>query len=132
MTFANNNLKELLKTFELINWTYKKPQKDKIEISEGHSLNNINNNITNNALLKGFSETKNEEIEYFDLVQNASKKKEDLREKIFGTYHNIEITNVIENLLIIQRSFSPYSLIKYNLLNVLAITRMIKSKIIGL
>ena len=131
MTFANNNLKELLKTFELIKWTYKKPLKDMIDISEENSLKNINNNISNNTLLKGFLEKKNEEKEELYLIQNKSNKYEDLKEKIFGTYHIIEIENVIENLLIIQRSFSPYALIKYSLLNVLEVTRMIKSKIIS-
>jgi hypothetical protein len=43
----------------------------------------------------------------------------------------LEISNVIEDNFIFQRYFSSYTLIKYSLLNVLAMTREIESKIIN-
>ena len=136
ITFINNNLKELLKTFELVNYG-----DDEKEISEEVSSLNINNIISNNAYLEGNSKKKNsledtaktkgEEIDYFYLIQNKSNKDKNLEEKIFGTYDMIEITDIIEDHFIIQRSFSSLTLIKYSLLNVLAITRLINSKIIN-
>ena len=46
--------------------------------------------------------------------------------KLFGTYEFMEITDVIERHFILERCFSSYGLIKFSLLNVLAVTRELK------
>ena len=48
--------------------------------------------------------------------------------KIFGSYEFVEITDVIERHFILERCFSSYGLIKFSLLNVLAITRAIEGQ----
>ena len=48
--------------------------------------------------------------------------------KIFGSYKFVEITDIIERDFIIKRCFSSYSLIKFSLLNTIAITRGFESQ----
>ena len=141
ITFTNNNLEDLLKVFELKEYEYKKSDEDEKNISKGASSLNINNNISNNIILKKDSnikksledsiENKNDVIDYFYLLQNKSKKDKNLKEKLFHTYDMIEIPNIIEKNFIMEKSFSCYELIEYSLLNVIAITRLIESKIIN-
>ena len=109
ITFINNNLKEILKTFELIKCEYNKTEEDN-EIKNKEELSSINNN---------YNLQKNKYL-LFDRA---------LKEKLFGTYDITEIIDIIEHNLIYKRLFSPYKLIKYSLLNVLAITRLLKSGI---
>jgi hypothetical protein len=54
-----------------------------------------------------------------------------LKEQFFDTYDDIKISDVIEHYFITEKCFSSYTLIKYSLLNVLAVTRLIESKIIN-
>ena len=60
----------------------------------------------------------------YDLLydKNIDKIEKDL--KIFGTYEWIEIADIIEKYLVLNRYFSSYSLIKFSLLNILALTRL--------
>jgi hypothetical protein len=53
--------------------------------------------------------------------KNMNKIERDLR--IFGSYEFVDITDVIEKHFILERCFSSYGLIKFSLLNILAITR---------
>ena len=108
ITFTNNNLKELLKIFELVKFDNKNLKKDEKETSQI----NINFCISNNAYLIGKSkfinsladsEKKNEEIDYFYLLQNKHNNDKSLKEKVFSTYNILEISEVIEKNLILQR-----------------------------
>jgi len=146
ITFINNNLNELLETFKLIKCEYSNLKKDSKNLnddklnSEKLSQNNTNNTENNSKLkeedskknnsLKKSEVIKNKEINYLNLYQNRFNIDLDLKEKLFGIYNSLEIPNVIEDNLILQRYFSCYTLIKYSLLNILAMTREIESKII--
>ena len=132
ITFLNNNLKELLKTFELIKCEYETTEKDEIKNTKELSSININYNLSiNKNLWLDSAEIKNEKKENFYLIQNKLNKDRSLKEKLFGTYDTTEITDTIKNNLIFERFFSPYTLIKFSLLNILAITRIFKSDIIN-
>ena len=116
ITFANNHLEELLKTFILIKC----------------KNYNINEGDTNKDNLKDdHKEIKNEIIDYFYWFKNKSNKDITFKEKYFGIYDIREISNIVEDNFIMQKSFSSYALIKYSLLNILAVTRLIESKIIN-
>jgi len=105
ITYLNNNLKELLKTFELIKWDYNKKE-------------------------KGENKNKEELSYYLDFQLNRySLFDQSLKTKLFGNYDIVEISDIIEHNLIYKRLFSPYKLIKYSLLNIIAITRLFKSGI---
>ena len=124
ITYINNNLKEFLKIFNLIKCEYKKIEKSEI--------NDINNNLSKNKnLLLDSKEIKNENLDHFYLIQNKLNKDRALKEKLFGTYDIIEILDIIEHNFIYKRFFSSFTLIKYSLLNILAITRAFKSDIVN-
>ena len=139
ITFIYNNLEELLKTFELEKCHHKRPEKSHIKNIESCSLQNINIDKSNNIDLKGDSkqinslesmkEIKNKEIVY--LIQNKLNKDSALRKNLFGTYNILGILDTIEYNFIILRFFSSFTLIKFSLLNVIAVTRVIESKIIN-
>jgi len=130
ITFINNNLKELLKTFELIKYKTGKSEKDETNNSKKLSSIIVNLQKDKNKLLDS-EESKNEIIDYFYLLKNKPNIDKALKEKLFGTYNNIEIPNIIEDNFILKRYFSSYELIKFSLLNILAVTRQIESKIIN-
>jgi len=145
ITFTNNNLEELLKTFKLIK-KQKKSDQDILINREKSSLININNSITNNINnINSEADSKNnnsldksnlinneeEEIDYLELIKNKKFNDEISKEDFFGTFDIIEIANIIEDNFILERYFSSYTLIKYSLLNVLAVTREIESEIIN-
>ena len=140
ITFINNNSNELLKAFKLIKCENKNLKEDKSN-QEKHSSNNININSSiininseedskKNNSLKESEVNKAEEIDILNLCQIKSNMDIALKEKLFGIYNNLEIPNVIEENFIFQRYFSCYTLIKYSLLNIIAITREIKSEMI--
>jgi len=54
-----------------------------------------------------------------------------LKEQFFGIYDNIKISDIIEHYFVTEKFFSSYTLIKYSLLNILAVIRIIESKIIN-
>jgi len=131
ITFINNNLKELLKIFELTKWENEMTEEDKIQNSNELSTIKINYHLSKNEkLFLESGENKNEKIDYFYLILNQSNKKQTLKEKLFGTYTNIEISDVIEYNFIFNRYFSSYKLIKYSLLNVLAIASTFRNDLI--
>ena len=141
ITFTNNNLDELLKTFKLIECKHKKSDNDKLNNPDENSSININKGISNNLNLEKDSNNKisseeselnkTEVIDYFYIFKNKNSYNKSLKEKYFGTFDNIEIANIIEDNFILERYFSSYTILKYSLLNVLAVTREIESKIIN-
>ena len=72
------------------------------------------------------NEEDNEEYIDYDNIIGKDKNEKDL--KFYGVYEFMDITDVIEKHFILERCFTSYGLIKFSLLNILAITREIKSK----
>ena len=75
------------------------------------------------------------EKQRFKLDKNEKKDKNDKNDKdiirdlqLFGCYEFNEITDVIERHFILERCFTSYGLIKFSLLNVLAVTRGLKGQ----
>ena len=74
----------------------------------------INNNENNQIFVNKFDD---------DILYDKTMNKTEKDLKIFGLYEFMKITDVIERHLILERCFSSYGLIKFSLLNILAITR---------
>ena len=113
MNISNNNHELFTSLFKLI----------KCEKISDPNTNKIHSN-QNQIIISNDSMDKNDENVNFEKIlmdKNLSKLDKDL--KIFGSYEFVEITDVIERHFIIERCFSSYGLIKFSLLNILAITR---------
>ena len=117
ITFTNNHLKELLNTFKLIKCKYKEEKDTELN----YSIIN-NNNMSNNI---------DESIYHLYLIQKKLKMGKVLKKQFFGIYDDIKISDIIEHYFVTEKFFSSYTLIKYSFLNVLAVTRIIESKIIN-
>ena len=87
---------------------------NKILIKYANYLNNIDNPMKEFHFLEG-----PESYEYLNNYQDEN----DDKEKFFDNYDLVEITEVVERHFIMERCFTSYGLIKFSLLNVLAITR---------
>ena len=61
--------------------------------------------------------------DYDDILFDKKMNKLERDLKVFGSYEFKDITNVIQNHFIFERSFTSYALIKFSLLNIIAITR---------
>ena len=109
--FSNNYLNELIKAFQLIKCEYELKNK----INQAPAAENNNSIISNKIDYYSFLKEKN---------KLTDKTERDL--KLFGSYEFMEITDVIERHFILERCFSSYGLIKFSLLNILAVTRGIK------
>jgi hypothetical protein len=137
ITFINNNLQDLLKTFELIKCDYKEEEKNTEQDSNINininNLNNIDNELDSKKERLSLDKKviKDERIDYLYLLQKRPIMNKALKEQFFDTYDDIKISDVIEHYFITEKCFSSYTLIKYSLLNVLAVTRLIESKIIN-
>ena len=107
MNISNNNFENFLKIFNLI----------KCVIVENNE-NKINENMIIN---ENEIEDKKNILAETAMNKNMNKIERDLR--IFGSYEFVDITDVIETHFILERCFSSYGLIKFSLLNILAITR---------
>ncbi len=116
MTFVNNYFDEIVDTFKLIKCEYANPKQE-----------------SNSKIIeKNPKEAKSsEEIDYSYLLKNRHMNKNLWNLKFFGPYDLMEITDVIEHHFILERCFSSYGIIKFCLLNVLAVTRTIQSQIIN-
>ena len=116
MTFVNNYFDEIVDTFKLIKCEYANPKQE-----------------SNSKIIeKNPKEAKSsEEIDYFYLLKNRHMNKNLWNLKFFGPYDLMEITDVIEHHFILERCFSSYGIIKFCLLNALAVTRTIQSQIIN-
>ena len=109
MTISNNNYEKFLKIFDLIKCVKNVDENNKINENKIENINKQNEIEGRNIL---------EEIA---MNKNMIKLERDL--KIFGSYEFVEITDVIERHFILERCFTSYGLIKFSLLNILAITR---------
>ena len=109
MNISNNNYKKFMELFKLI----------KCVKNSDENINKINDNKHVNVIEEG-NDDKNILSEII-MNKNMNKLEKDL--KIFGSYEFVDITDVIERHFIIERCFTSYGLIKFSLLNILAITR---------
>ena len=109
MNISNNNYKKFMELFKLI----------KCVKNSDENINKINDNKHANVIEEG-GDDKNILSELI-MNKNMNKLEKDL--KIFGSYEFVDITDVIERHFIIERCFTSYGLIKFSLLNILAITR---------
>jgi hypothetical protein len=111
MNICNNNIETFVKLFQLI----------KCEKISDPNVNKINSNqiININEINEGNDDKNN--LEDILMNKNMNKLEKDL--KIFGSYEFVDITDVIERHFIIERCFTSYGLVKFSLLNILAITR---------
>jgi len=113
MTFVNNYFDEIVDIFKLIKCEYANPkQENEIKKTE--------------ETPKG--DKPSTQIDYSYLLKNRHMDKRLWNLKFFGPYNFMEITDVIEHHFILERCFSSYGIIKFCLLNVLAVTRTIESK----
>ena len=124
-----------MNAFKLIKCEYKE-EKD-AEQASSIINNNKSNNLDNERDTKkeklsvNSKLIKEEGIKYLYLIQNKPKMNKALKEQFFGTYDDIKISDIIEHYFVEEKFFSSYTLIKYSLLNILAVTRIIESKIIN-
>ena len=72
ITFANNNVDNLLRAFNLIRCIPKKSEKDKLKIPEKFLSININNSILNNLNSEN-NLKKNNSLEEIDLIKDEEK-----------------------------------------------------------
>ena len=140
--FSNNNTNALIDVFKLIKCEYEKNIiSEDVNIKENaapttrSSINdnsiilkkNISNNIDYYYILRERLKLKeNEKLKGKEKEKEMEKKKAERDLKLFGAYEFMEITDVIERHFILERCFSSYGLIKFSLLNILAVTREIK------
>ena len=111
MNISNNNYKSFLKFFSLIKCVRN------VELN----INNKNKNQIKNEMVINNDIDGGNILGELLINRNLNKLEKDL--KIFGSYEFVDITDVIERHFIIERCFSSYALIKFSLLNILAITR---------
>ena len=109
---ANNNNEKFFNLFNIIKC---------IKYQDSNSINN-NNNIINESQLKLNEDVETKNI-LGELILLNKKPKLEKELTIFGSYEFVEITDVIERHFILERCFSSYGLVKFALLNILAITR---------
>ena len=112
--YSNNNDDKLKELFKLI----------KCENNEDNNNDNKINIISekDNKIIESSSAPLANSIE----IDNNNKLEKDLN--LFGSYEFMDITDIIERHFILERCFSSYSLIKFSLFNVIAITRGINDQ----
>ena len=89
-----------------------------------------NQNIINENTINENNENKIVESTKGYIDYNSIKTKDKFQKDLifFGDYEFMEITDVIERHFILERCFTSYGLIKFSLLNILAITRGIEGQ----
>ena len=113
--YLNNNFYQILDLFKL-----KKYPKGENKKKSGKNINDL----PPASLVSEIDDR----IDYFSILKDKKfLKKEKINLSLFGKYEFGEITDVIEKHFISERCFSSYGIIKFSLLNILAITRDIKS-----
>ena len=117
---SNNNYETFTKLFRLIKCSKKKEE----------NINEINLNMEKSNDIKLLNHEK-EEISFSEIINNKKITKLEKNLKIYGSYEFTEITDVIERHFILERCFTSYGLIKFSLLNILAITRGLEKQIIS-
>ena len=146
INYSNNHYSELRKVFRMTKCERIKEfnrmnsnldnkilgdlDEDKISNSAPPLFTSKSGTLKINSLLKN-NEFNNQLVnndEFDDIVYNKSMNKTERDLKLFGSYEFVEITDVIEGHFILERCFSSYGLIKFSLLNILAITRGIEGQ----
>ena len=120
INYCNNNSERLLKSFKLIE-------------CENRIAEKQNKDASKKAKPKKKEKEKEKPNEFIML---DDKKEEDIKNKqmiestnkIYATYELIEISDLIEKHLIMEKYFSTYEMMKFSLLNVIAMTISIKNK----
>ena len=118
INFSNNNFQQLKECFKLIECE---------DIINEHSNQGIISNKKNNK--KGYENIikeakKGEEIVNKNIMESNN--------KISATYELTEISDIIEKHLIMEKYFSAYEIMKFSLLNIIAITMGMKKKSINI
>ena len=109
MNISNNNYEKFLKIFNPIKCVKNIESNNENKINENNIING--NEIEDNRNILA------------EIAMNKKMNKLERDLKIFGSYEFVEITDVIERHFILERCFTSYGLIKFSLLNILAITR---------
>ena len=135
ITYANNNQKLFRKLFRLIKCERIKGNENKNQNNRIDNFDEENfykstpssNSISDIIQINELIQKENDQIVYDNSNENilydTSMNKLEKDIKIFGTYEFVEITDIIERHFILERCFTSYGLIKFSLLNVIAITR---------
>ena len=124
INFCNNNSEQLLKSFRLIeceNRIVEKPNKEELKKIKQKKKEKE----------KEKEKEKTNEINILDAEKENDIKNKQINEstnKIYATYELIEISDLIEKHLIMEKYFSAYEMMKFSLLNVIAMTIGIKNK----
>ena len=120
MNYLNNNFVDVLDLFKL-----KKYEKNK---KDGVKVENQNPPLPANLIPNGGTQI----IDYYSaLKEKRLMKREYTNLELFGQFEFGEITDVIEKNFILEKCFSSYGVIKFSLLNLLAVTRDLKSDIVS-
>jgi hypothetical protein len=121
MHFSNNNFQQLQKCFKLIECG-DKLTKAKTQITE----NKIVNKKGHEELLNDFVILEEKKIDNEIDIKNITEE----NNKISSKYELMEISDIIEKHLIMEKYFSSYEIMKFSLLNIIAITMGLKKKLI--
>lgn len=128
INYFNNNFEHLQNAFKLIN--------SDIKINEIENKDIINN-INNNSKISNIIDDKkfivlNASEKLYNIAGTNNNKDEAIKEKenlkLFGSYELLEISDLIEKHFIKEKYFSAYEIIKFSLLNLIAITINMKNK----
>ena len=124
--FCNNNDEQLKNIFKLSDY---KDFKAKENLHTQKIIPNINQKEENN--FNGFYIIEEKKIEKNNINNNELKNKEDNKENEvnelkkkdkFDTYELVEISDLIEKHLILEKYFSCYEMLKFSLFNIIAIS----------
>ena len=120
INFCNNNSEQLIKSFKLIECENRIAEKQNKETSKKAKPKKKEKE----------KEKPNEFIILDDKLEEDIKNKQttESTNKIDATYELIEISDLIEKHLIMEKYFSAYEIMKFSLLNIIAMTIGIKNK----
>ena len=115
INFSNNHFHECQECFKLIEC------EDIIneQSNQENIINEKNNKKGHDNIIK--EAKKEEEIDYKNIMESNN--------KISATYELMEISDIIEKHLVNEKYFSPYEIMKFSLLNIIAITMGMKKEI---
>lgn len=119
INFSNNNYEELQKCFKLIECENKINEKPNEQL-----IDNKNKKTNKKGKDNIIIEPKKEEVKNNKNITEANN-------KISATYELMEISDLIEKHLIMEKYFSAYEIMKFSLLNIIAITMGMQKKLIN-
>ena len=140
--FVNNNYDEIIKLFTLKKCEEekkdeKKEDKDKEPLKDKNKKENCPPPVLDKNEIIIDNDNSNNNFDYFYILKEKERLKREKMDKnerdlkLFGSYEFNEITDVIERHFILERCFTSYGLIKFSLLNVLAVTRGLSELIVS-